>query len=393
LNLSRSYVESIVATIREPLIILDQDRRVKTANRSYYNRFRTSPAETEGKSFYLLGNKLWDIPALRSILDHVLQVDSRVSDVEVRHRFEDTGNRILLINVCRIAESDSKELLILIAIEDVTDVRDREENLVLFSRELEDKVEKRTVSLKESNLSLQQSNDNLEQFATIASHDLQEPLRKIRTFSAILHQRYSKEMTGEAGELIHKISLSAQRMSDLIHAVLNFSKVFDASVFEKVNLNRILQNVIGDFDLLIEQKSAIVTHDPLPVIQGVPLQMNQLFYNLLGNALKFSAAGVAPVVHISSRTMEQEELAQHPSLHEGTTYCDIVFADNGIGIEEKYSEQIFMIFQRLHAKERFEGTGIGLALCKRIVLNHKGEIFLVSAKGTGTQFHVLLPMG
>jgi two-component system, chemotaxis family, CheB/CheR fusion protein len=393
LNLSRSYAESIVATIREPLIILDKDMRVRTANRSYYKKFRSTEEETEGKSFYLLGNKQWDVPGLRSILDHSLSVDGRVTDVEVRQRFEDTGERILLLNACRIAQKDSAELLILIAIDDVTDARRREEDLLVFSKELEDKVEERTASLKESNISLKQSNDNLEQFATIASHDLQEPLRKIRTFSAILHQRYSKEMTGEPAELIDKISMSALRMSELIHDVLNYSKVLDANVFKKVDLNGVLKHVIADFDLLIEQEKAVITCAELPPILAVPSQMNQLFYNLLGNALKFTRPGIVPVVDISCRMLLPGELNELPSLQGGTAYCEIVVSDNGIGIDEKYAEQIFQIFQRLNGKEHFEGTGIGLALCKRIILNHKGEIYMVSEKGKGTQFHVLLPIG
>jgi two-component system CheB/CheR fusion protein len=393
LNLSRLYAESIVATIGESLIILDKERRVKMANRSYYKKFRSSEVETEGKSFFLLGNGQWDIPQLRSILDHNLLADGQIIDVEVRYRFEDTGERILLLNACGIAQKDSAEPLTFLAIRDVTDTRRREDDLLLFSRELENKVAERTISLKESNTLLEQTNENLEQFATIASHDLQEPLRKIRTFSNILHQRYAKELTGEPGELINKISLSAQRMSDLIRDMLNFSKVLDANVFEKVDLNGILQNVIADFDLLIEQEKAVVTRSELPKIRGVPLQMNQLFYNLIGNALKFSRPGVAPVVDISCRMPDPEELAGHRALNGDVTYCEIVVADNGIGIDEKYSEQIFMIFERLNAREHFEGTGIGLALCKRIIQNHKGEIYVVSEKGKGTQFHILLPIG
>jgi two-component system, chemotaxis family, CheB/CheR fusion protein len=392
LNLSRLYAESIVATIREPLIILDKDMRVRSANRSYYKKFRSTEEETEGKLFYLLGNKQWDTPELRAILDHSLSVEGRVTDIEVRQRFEDR-ERILLLNACRIAQKDSAELLILMAIDDVTDAKRREKDLLAFSKELEDKVEERTASLKESNISLKQSNDNLEQFATIASHDLQEPLRKIRTFSAILHQRYRTEMTGEPGELIDKISLAALRMSDLIHDVLNYSKVLDANVFKKVDLNGVLKQVIADFDLLIEQEKAVVTYAELPSILAVPLQMNQLFYNLIGNALKFTSPGVAPVVDISCRMLAPGELNEHPSLNGDGAFCEIVVSDNGIGIDRKYAEQIFMIFQRLNGKERFEGTGIGLALCKRIVLNHKGEIYMVSEKGKGTQFHLLLPIG
>ena len=392
LDAARLYSESIVATIREPLIILDKNMKVKTANRAYYKKFVTSEEETEDKYFYHLRNGQWDIPSLRSTLENSLAAEGRITDVEIKHRFEDIGERTLLLNACRIASKESSELLILVAIEDVTDARNRESDLVSFSRELENKVAERTIALKESNASLKRSNDSLEQFATIASHDLQEPLRKIQTFSALLHQRHSKDIGAEAEVLINKISVAAERMSALIHDVLNFSKVLDASVFERVDLNGILQKVIGDFDLQIEQKSAIITHDKLPVIQAVPLQMNQLFYNLLGNALKFSKLGAPPVIHISCRVLAAGEVPGHLALNGSTSYYEIIFQDNGIGIDKKFAEQVFLIFQRLNARERFEGTGIGLALCKKIVLGHQGEIYMTSAEGGGTQFHVVLPL-
>jgi two-component system CheB/CheR fusion protein len=391
LNVARLYSESIVATIREPLIILDKDMKVKTANRAYYRKFMTTEEQTEEKYFYHLRNGQWDIPSLRSALENSLAEESRVTDVEIKHRFEDIGERILLLNACRIAAKDSAERLILLAFEDITDARSRENDLILFSRELENKVQERTASLKESNILLKQSNESLEQFATIASHDLQEPLRKIRTFSFLLHERHSKDIGPEAGQLIDRISLAAERMSQLIHDVLNFSKVLDASVFERVDLNAILQNVLRDFDLQIEQKKAIITHDKLPVIQAVPLQMNQLFYNLLGNALKFSKEGLSPVIHISCRVLSAREVPEHLDLKGGSSYGEIIFQDNGIGIDKKFAEQIFLIFQRLNARERFEGTGIGLALCKKIVLGHQGEIYMTTAEGGGTQFHIVLP--
>lgn len=264
--------------------------------------------------------------------------------------------------------------------------------MLVFSRELENKVEERTLSLKEANTLLKQSNENLEQFATIASHDLQEPLRKIQTFSALLNERHSKDLGGGAAELINKITLSVRRMSGLIYDVLNFSKVLDASVFERVDLNNILKNVKNDFDLLIEQKKAVITHDDLPVIKAVRLQMNQLFYNLLGNALKFSRPDLAPVINISYGVAAASEVKKYTSLDSAVSYGEIIFSDNGIGFSDKFSEQVFLIFQRLNARSHFEGTGIGLALCKRIVLNHKGEIFVHSREGSGSLFHVLLPL-
>ncbi|OQP54194.1 hypothetical protein A4D02_19935 [Niastella koreensis] len=391
LNIARLFAESIIATIREPIIVLDKDMRVRTANQAYYKKFKTSEEETEGKSIYQLRNGLWDIPALRSTLENSLLIDGHIADVEIKQRFEDIGERILLLNACRIASKDNDELLILLAFEDITDTRNRESGLINFSRELESKVEERTLSLKESNTLLKQSNESLEQFATIASHDLQEPLRKIRTFSALLNERHGKELMGDARELIGKINVAAQRMSGLIRDVLNFSKVLDSSVFEQVDLNVILQSVRKDFDMLIEQKKVVITQDELPVIKAVPLQMNQLFYNLLGNAIKFSRPDVTPVIHISCRMLMPDELLTHPTLNSASAYWEIIFSDNGIGIDEEFSEQIFQIFQRLNAKDRFEGTGIGLALCKKIVLNHKGEIYVHSKEGVGTEFHVLLP--
>lgn len=392
LNIARLYAESIIATIREPLIVLDKDMKVRTANQSYYKKFNTLEEETVGKSFFALRNGLWDIPALRSDLENSLLTEGRITDVEIKQKFEDIGERTLLLNACRIARKEDTELLILLAFEDITDTRNRENELINFSQELENKVEERTLLLKAANSLLKQSNDNLEQFATIASHDLQEPLRKIQIFSALLNERYGKQIAGEAKVLIDKITLAAQRMSGLIRDVLNYSKVLDDNAFTQVDLNVILQNVRNDFDMLIEQKKAIITQDELPVIKAVPLQMNQLFYNLLGNALKFSRPDVAPVIHISYRMLPAGEMQVHPSLNSDLPYCEIIFTDNGIGINEKFMEQIFMIFHRLNAREHFEGTGIGLALCKKIVLNHKGAIYVHSNEGVGTEFHVVLPV-
>ncbi|HTI92191.1 MAG TPA: chemotaxis protein CheB [Puia sp.] len=389
LNISRLYAESIVSTIREPLIVLDKNFKIRTANRAYYQKFNSSEEMTEGKLLFTLGNGQWDTPDLHHILDEVREKNLRVTDFPMWYSFEEAGERALVLNACQIFRTDNAELMILLALEDITDMKKREEDMLLFSRKLEKKVDERTASLQEANISLKISNSNLEQFATIASHDLQEPLRKIRTFSSILNQRHSEDLDGESKELLSKISRSAERMSSLIDAVLNFSRVLDASVFEDTDLELVLERVTGDFDLLISQKEAVIHHDPLPVIKAVPLQMNQLFYNLLGNALKFSRTGVAPVIDISCRVMRPEELTA--PLNKDRKHIEMVWKDNGIGFHPKYAKQIFKIFQRLNASEHFEGTGIGLALCQKIVLNHRGEISADSEKNIGTQFRIILP--
>ena len=392
LNLSRLYAESIVATMREPLLVLDRHLQVKTANKAYYDKFGISEEDTEGKSIYSLGRGEWDVPAVRAALGAVLTREGKVNDIEVNFTLHAAGERTLLLNVVRIFRKDNTEQLILLAMEDVTEARKREEEQKRFSDELTKQVEARTSSLKEANTALKYSNENLEQFATIASHDLQEPLRKIRTFAAILNNRHKKDINEEARELLQKINLSAERMAALIRDVLNYSKVLDASVFENIDLTVILQSVIRDFDLQIEERQAVVHYDPLPVVHAVPLQMNQLFYNLLGNALKFSRADKPPVIEISSRTVSADELREHVKLDIRRSYCEIIFVDNGIGIDPRFAERVFTIFQRLNTQQRFEGTGVGLALCKRIVTNHGGDIYVLPNKEGGSSFHIFLPL-
>ena len=393
LNLSRIYAESIVATIREPLIILDKNLLVKTANKSYYDKFKITEEETEGKLFYEIGNGQWNIPALRSVLEKILYDEIKINGFEIRQHFNSMGERIMLLNASRIFRKDNTEQLVLLAIEDVTETKKLETDLKEFTEGLEKKVQERTVALKDANSSLKLSNENLEQFAAIASHDLQEPLRKIRTFANLLNQRHSNDVTGESKELLNKISLSAERMSVLIEDVLNFSRILDSQgVYKKIDLNEILVNVINDFDLMIRQKKAVITHDHLPAIDAIPLQINQLFYNLLSNALKFSKADTDPIIRIISRMLPSAEIQRHPALKAEVPYCEIIFRDNGIGFDKQFSKQVFLIFQRLNPREHFEGTGIGLALCKKIVINHHGEIYAESKKGEEAQFHIILPL-
>ena len=263
----------------------------------------------------------------------------------------------------------------------------------MFSEELEKKVQERTDLLKVSNIDLEHSNKNLEQFAFIASHDLQEPLRKIKTFSNILSDNYKESLPGEAKKLIDRIFTASERMSLLIQDVLDFSRIDNsAGHFVMTNLNDVFSNVITDFNLLIAEKKAVVTCAPLPVMEASPIQINQLFHNLISNSLKFTRPDVVPIIDVSVRTLSPADQSKYPEFNPKLTYCEILFSDNGIGFERKYAEKIFIIFQRLHSTQQFPGTGIGLALCKKIVVNHNGEIFARSDKTGGAQFHVILPL-
>ena len=247
--------------------------------------------------------------------------------------------------------------------------------------------------LRDKNLELERLNKSLEQFAYIASHDLQEPLRKIKTFTSLLIQRFNDDLPDKAKELVNKIWSSSERMSLLIKDVLNFSRLVDsANMFVETDLNQILNNILGDFDMLVLERGASIRVEYLPCIEAIPLQINQLFYNLVGNALKFSKVGRPPVITISSRTILPEEAAKHAGLNRQLSYTEISFRDNGIGFEQQFAEQIFSIFERLNNQQQYSGTGIGLALCRKIAEQHQGRIRAEAEEHIGATFYVLLPL-
>jgi PAS domain S-box-containing protein len=264
--------------------------------------------------------------------------------------------------------------------------------LVIARHKIEDLVQERTKELAESNKNLQRSNEELAQFAYIASHDLQEPARKIKTFAEML-QKNLKGADPRSKLFLHKIEHSAERELSLIRDILNFSQLAkEKQEFVRVDLNEVLRNVRDDFELLIEEKNAVITSDPLPVIEGIPVQMSQLFANLISNALKFSDKKRIPLIAISCITAPAEEVAGIKELKDEIAYHRLSFRDNGIGFNQKNAKQIFDIFQRLHGRTEYEGTGIGLAMCRKIVQNHNGDLYAESVEGQGSVFHVYLPL-
>ena len=389
LNHARQYAESIVTTIHEPLIVLDTNLRVKSANKAFYKHFQLTEQETEGELLYLLGNGQWNISALRRKLEN----ERKFENLEITHHFKDFGERILLLNANQMLKADSTVQLILLVIEDITEKRKMEISQKEFNEKLETLVEERTKSLMIANTQLEHSNKNLEQFAYIASHDLQEPLRKIQTFSSMLIDRFDNHIPEDGKVLIKKINKSSERMSLLIRDVLNFSKMtLSENVFSKTDLTEILQNVLSDFDLLILQKNAIIHTEELPVIEAVPLLMNQLFNNLISNSLKFSGTNTQLVITISLRMLSEQEVEKKQHLNQSLSYCQISFKDNGVGFDQQFARQIFLIFQRLSSKQQYLGTGIGLALCRTIVEKHNGEIYAEGKENEGAAFYVILPL-
>lgn len=260
-----------------------------------------------------------------------------------------------------------------------------------LQQELQFKVQERTAELHAANTELEASNRELSQFAYIASHDLQEPVRKISVFTDMLKNNLDKNPE-KVNFYIDKITNSAKRMENLIKDVLQFSKLAEASHnFESVDLNVVILEILTDFDLIIEQKNAIIESDILPEIQAIPLQMTQLFGNLISNALKYSRPDTAPHITIKTQDLSKSEI-EDASLALDKNYIKIEIKDNGIGFSQQYAEQIFNIFQRLHGNDQFAGTGIGLAMCKKILQNHNGTISAVSQEGIGTTFTMIIPV-
>ncbi len=259
-----------------------------------------------------------------------------------------------------------------------------------FEAALENKVLERTQELAEANAKLHQSNIELNQFAYIASHDLQEPLRKVKTFTDMMRSGLG-EVSDRTNMYMDKIRISTERMQNLINDILKFSLLAkEKEKFEKVNLDEILSNTISDYELLIEQKHAIIKAGELPVVEAIQVQLSQLFANLISNALKFSDKKRQLEILIHANQLSEKEL-NSLSLNKNDTYYQIEFSDNGIGFEQESAEQIFTIFQRLHGRSEYEGTGIGLAMCRKIVQNHHGIIYATSQVGEGSAFVIIIP--
>ncbi len=372
LQATLSYLQSIFDTVREPLVILDSGLRVKTANRSFYQTFQVQPEETEHQFICNLGNGQWNLPSLQRRLESVLTKDASFEDFEVDHEFQHLGRRVMLLNGRRITQEDQSVDLILLAIEDVTARKQAEEAFKLFASKLE------------------QSNRELQDFAFVASHDLQEPLRKIQAFGDLLNYEYGEHLPETAVEYLRRMQNAAARMQVLINDLLAFSRVTTkAQAFVSVDLNRIVQEVLTDLEVHIQQVGAQIEVAPLPVVEAEPLQMRQLFQNLLSNALKFYRPEVPPHITLQAEMLPASAL---PSEATAIATCQIKVQDNGIGFDEKYLDKIFTIFQRLHYRNEYEGTGIGLAICRKIVERHGGSITASSKLGEGATFIVNLPI-
>jgi len=245
-----------------------------------------------------------------------------------------------------------------------------------FEQELKKQVD-------ESTQELRRSNEDLMHFANIVSHDLKEPVRKIKTFISLLRNNSSAYFNDISNKYLTKIDLSAQRMQTIIEGILAYSTLDKKTQpIENINLDEVIENIKVDLELIIKEKGAILIKSELPEIQGATILIQQLFYNLIHNALKFSKANQPPRVTISSLIINKDQ----------KEFVQINIKDNGIGLDSSHYERIFNAFERLHSKDEYEGNGLGLSLCRKIVLRHGGTITAIGEKDNGAEFIVTLPL-
>ncbi|MEZ4300677.1 MAG: PAS domain-containing protein [Polyangiaceae bacterium] len=358
------FLESIIENVPDMIFLKDaQELRFTRVNRAAEELLGLRREEMIGKNDHDFFPK--DEADFFTAKDREVLASGRLRDIEAepvhtRHR----GVRWLHTKKIPIRDENGEPIYLLGISEDITERREAEEAKLRAEQEL-----------RQSAAELARSNLELEQFAYVASHDLQEPLRKIQAFADLLAKTCGPQLGAEGSDYVQRIQNAAGRMRALIQDLLALSRVTSKGrPFVTVDLATIARETLADLEVTISETAAEVTLGELPAVSADPMQMRQLFLNLIGNALKFRKEGEPPVVTVSGlRAGDRVEL---------------VFADRGIGFDDKYADRIWKPFQRLHVKERYPGTGIGLAICKKIVERHGGHVRVQSAPGQGATFHI-----
>jgi len=341
----RDYSSAIIDTLREPFLILKKDFSVESANRSFYHTFESSPEEILGRSIDHCCNS----PDLKDALEEILTRHISVRNLEIEHMFPRLGSRTLLINARKVRPDNQTEFIFL-GIEDVTE-----------KKEIEQERRKALAAL--------------EQFAASASHDLREPLRTMIMLGESLEDHVREEGSESFGKMLE----AANRMSDLMEELLDFSRVnTQVELLEPVDLVKTIADVVADLGQAIKESGTEIVITDLPHVKANPTQMCQLFQNLIANAIKYRKENVPPRIDISCRKISGG-------------YFGITIKDNGIGFEQKQAREIFKPFKRLHGQSEYAGSGLGLALCEKIVSRYGGEIHAESSPGQGATFLIKFP--
>jgi PAS domain S-box-containing protein len=360
----------LVETMNEGTVTIAPDGAVLYCNSRFAAMLKKPLEQVIGNSMrlYILDT---DLPKFDDLLKKGLQTDCQ-GELSLK---TEVGTMPVQVSLSPVRSEGMDYAVIVIM--DLTEQKKFEKILRNHKEILEETVEKRTDELKQLAEELKRSNEDLMQFASAASHDLQEPLRGIEGFVKLLEKRYKGKLDEKADEFIDYVVDDVKRMQMLIKDLLEYSRVSTkGKVFRPANCSVVLEQALRNLRSAIEESSAKVTYDLLPTVMGDEAQLISLFQNLIGNAIKFRS--LEPLkIHVSAR-------------REGGEWIFSV-RDNGIGIDPKQAERIFVIFQRLHTRQEYPGTGIGLAICKRIVERHGGRIWVESNPGTGTTFYFTIP--
>ena len=384
----KRFYETIINTNPDLIYVFDLNYRFTYANKALLEMWGLTWQQSIGKTLIENGYEPWHAEMHEREIDEVVKTKKPIRG-EVSFPHATLGVRIYDYIFAPVLNENNEVEAIAGSTRDITELKLSENTLQQKTAELLELTNSLEQKVKERTLSLEAANQNLESLNFIASHDLQEPLRKIRTFIALLQD---KQMNSESSRLyLEKIDAAAIRMSTLIKAVLDYGKLSKhEKEFSNTDLNAIVYHVKEDFELMIAEKQAIIKTEELPTINADALQMNQLFTNLLSNALKFSQN--KPLINISFKHAAGSDVPNMTSSGINKSYIHLIFSDNGIGFEPQFKDHIFQLFQRLNSNKEYPGTGIGLSIVKKIVENHKGYITADSQPGVGTTFNIWLPV-
>jgi len=373
ITVSRDYVESIIECMNDSLIVIDERGEIRSIN---------------GATEYLLGYTSEELVGKRADVIFDREASRSLANLDLA---SSGGNHVAQSIEMVYTARNGRKIPVLFSRSQLVNAKGTSQGMICVAQDLTER-KKAEEELKSFAARLERSNCELQDFASVASHDLQEPLRKVRAFGDRLQTACGEELPERGRDYLERMQNAASRMQTLINDLLLFSRVTTkAQPFVEVDLSQITHEVISDLEIRLEQLNGRVEIGDLPVIDADPLQMRQLLQNLIGNALKFHRPNEPPVVKVFARPVEELGQAQaESSLPSGL--CRIYVEDNGIGFEEKYLDRIFSVFQRLHGRSEYEGTGVGLAICRKIADRHGGSITARSTPGEGTTFIVTLPV-